>query len=587
MLIRLQQGWVDLNLQRFEVADRRGKLTTREAELLRYMHERPGPCTREQLLEEVFDYNPQVQTRALDVAVTRLRKKIEVSPSAPAHLLTVPTVGYQLVTQRRDDRASHFDLSKMMRRARSPGARWESQNPEAKRTLAVLSLFQLPVSKEVVQAILGAEAASRMEALERDLLLREVDDGYVLSHRARPRAEEELTPADVDLVGSWAFQLAEAVLTRDSATPDATITALGPDLFELAASRPPAEAVTVQSAVLLTEDARLEQLEALHREARSSPPLVRARAMRALLSHPITGRVHWRRWCVELEGLLDDLDGDDQIVAFLVLARCMRLDASADRARAFAQRATDALRSESPPLLATWAWLLQASTFVGVERVTAYREAARFARLAASPTHMALALSGLATSAPAVDGETLHLLGLAADLVPNGNREMRAQVLTDLARVALLDDVEEATRLGAQALIAARAGTRPARLATALVLQADLARVQGAFDDALDLLRAAVEAVGDSTGLQFRRAALLADLGRVEEARRLLQDPPHHDQRLLRVDAEAAVTLAVDGAEAARAVCQRIDSEGLAQHVQEQCEIPVLLHRGLWQPPSA
>ena len=94
----LDLSGIIVNLSRRTV-QRRGEslhLTTREAELLTYLCERPGKTvSREDLLRDVWGYRSAVQTRSADNAVLRLRAKIERDPSAPSHLHTVHGVGYR------------------------------------------------------------------------------------------------------------------------------------------------------------------------------------------------------------------------------------------------------------------------------------------------------------------------------------------------------------------------------------------------------------------------------------------------------------------------------------------------------------
>lgn len=73
-------------------------LTTTELALLRYLAQRRGrDVARDELHAEVWGHGPQVLSRALDTTVRRLRKKLEVDPRQPRHLLTVHGVGYRLV----------------------------------------------------------------------------------------------------------------------------------------------------------------------------------------------------------------------------------------------------------------------------------------------------------------------------------------------------------------------------------------------------------------------------------------------------------------------------------------------------------
>ena len=71
------------------------ELTQREFELLRYLAAAPGKVfSREELLREVWQYDFLGDLRAVDVAVRRLREKVEDDSANPAHVLTKRGVGY-------------------------------------------------------------------------------------------------------------------------------------------------------------------------------------------------------------------------------------------------------------------------------------------------------------------------------------------------------------------------------------------------------------------------------------------------------------------------------------------------------------
>jgi len=96
-------GGMDLSGIRIDLArrsvERDGEsthLTTKEAELLSYLSQRPSVIVeRDELLREVWGYRASVQTRSADNTVLRLRAKIERDPSRPRHLHTVHGVGYR------------------------------------------------------------------------------------------------------------------------------------------------------------------------------------------------------------------------------------------------------------------------------------------------------------------------------------------------------------------------------------------------------------------------------------------------------------------------------------------------------------
>jgi len=102
--IRLRTGEVDLGRQRLITPDGPVSLTTRESELLAYLAERAGePVARDDLLVDVWNYKATNPTRAVDLAVKRLRGKIEPDPSQPIHVLSVHGVGYRFVPLAEDE----------------------------------------------------------------------------------------------------------------------------------------------------------------------------------------------------------------------------------------------------------------------------------------------------------------------------------------------------------------------------------------------------------------------------------------------------------------------------------------------------
>jgi tetratricopeptide (TPR) repeat protein len=73
-------------------------LTARERALLHHLAARPERVvSREELLVEVFGMDVAAVSRAVDVAIRRLREKIEGVPEQPDHLVTVFGQGYRFV----------------------------------------------------------------------------------------------------------------------------------------------------------------------------------------------------------------------------------------------------------------------------------------------------------------------------------------------------------------------------------------------------------------------------------------------------------------------------------------------------------
>jgi two-component system alkaline phosphatase synthesis response regulator PhoP len=71
-------------------------LAAKEFELLRYLVNRRGKVvSREELLESVWEYQPGVSSRTLDVHIAWLRQKLEDNPATPKHIHTVRGVGYR------------------------------------------------------------------------------------------------------------------------------------------------------------------------------------------------------------------------------------------------------------------------------------------------------------------------------------------------------------------------------------------------------------------------------------------------------------------------------------------------------------
>jgi len=73
------------------------RLTATEVALMRIFAANPGEAlTREKLVEDLGRDKGQAQERAVDVQITRLRRKIEEDPRQPRYLQTVRGEGYML-----------------------------------------------------------------------------------------------------------------------------------------------------------------------------------------------------------------------------------------------------------------------------------------------------------------------------------------------------------------------------------------------------------------------------------------------------------------------------------------------------------
>jgi two-component system response regulator MtrA len=78
-------------------AGRALRLTATEFRLLLELVRRPGQVfTRELLLQRVWNYDYLGDSRLVDVAIQRLRSKVEDDPAHPRRIVTVRGVGYRL-----------------------------------------------------------------------------------------------------------------------------------------------------------------------------------------------------------------------------------------------------------------------------------------------------------------------------------------------------------------------------------------------------------------------------------------------------------------------------------------------------------
>lgn len=71
-------------------------LAAKELQLLRYLVDRRGKVvTREELLQNVWEYQSDVNSRTIDVHVAWLRQKLEENQQTPKHIHTIRGKGYR------------------------------------------------------------------------------------------------------------------------------------------------------------------------------------------------------------------------------------------------------------------------------------------------------------------------------------------------------------------------------------------------------------------------------------------------------------------------------------------------------------
>ncbi|MGH1464162.1 MAG: response regulator [Cognatishimia sp.] len=95
----LKLGPIRYDIERGEMwqGDDLVRLTATESQLMKIFSATPAePISRSKLVEELGRDRGQAQERAVDVQITRLRRKIESDPKQPRYLQTVRGAGYML-----------------------------------------------------------------------------------------------------------------------------------------------------------------------------------------------------------------------------------------------------------------------------------------------------------------------------------------------------------------------------------------------------------------------------------------------------------------------------------------------------------
>lgn len=95
----LHLGAIRYDLERGEMwqGEALVRLTATESQLMKIFSSCPNqPVTRAKLVEDLGRDRGQAQERAVDVQITRLRRKIEPNPKQPRYLQTVRGAGYML-----------------------------------------------------------------------------------------------------------------------------------------------------------------------------------------------------------------------------------------------------------------------------------------------------------------------------------------------------------------------------------------------------------------------------------------------------------------------------------------------------------
>lgn len=97
-VLRFEFGDVRADFERGEVRKNGSvvALASKEMQLLRYLIDnREKVLSRDELLTNVWEYQPSVSSRTVDVHMAWLRQKLEPNPQTPRHFHTVRGVGYR------------------------------------------------------------------------------------------------------------------------------------------------------------------------------------------------------------------------------------------------------------------------------------------------------------------------------------------------------------------------------------------------------------------------------------------------------------------------------------------------------------
>lgn len=91
---------VDAALRRVYVDERPVDLSLTEFDLLYYLLSHRGrPVPKEELFREVWGYEYTGASNVVEVAIRRLRSKVERNPARPRRILTVRGIGYKFATE--------------------------------------------------------------------------------------------------------------------------------------------------------------------------------------------------------------------------------------------------------------------------------------------------------------------------------------------------------------------------------------------------------------------------------------------------------------------------------------------------------
>ena len=97
-VFQLESMKIDFEHYKVIREDEEMDLTSLEVDVLRYLISKDGKVvSRDDLLDKIWGYEKYPTTRTIDNHILKLRKKIELDPNHPRHILTVYGGGYRFV----------------------------------------------------------------------------------------------------------------------------------------------------------------------------------------------------------------------------------------------------------------------------------------------------------------------------------------------------------------------------------------------------------------------------------------------------------------------------------------------------------
>ncbi len=95
--IRIRELCINPDLHSVSKGGKELDLTQREYELIKFLAVNPGKViSRQELMSEVWQYDYYGDLRTVDVAVRRLREKLETNPAEPEYVITKRGAGYYI-----------------------------------------------------------------------------------------------------------------------------------------------------------------------------------------------------------------------------------------------------------------------------------------------------------------------------------------------------------------------------------------------------------------------------------------------------------------------------------------------------------